>query len=81
MNAVGQFRGESAIHDTGTLCARCLRCGRRSILGRSEQLNALPDASGTTRAQLRCDICGGRRIELVHAQGPTEVVAFISGRR
>ncbi|MBS7546038.1 hypothetical protein KHC19_23325 [Ancylobacter oerskovii] len=63
------------------LCARCLRCGRRSILGRSEQLDALPDADGAPPARLRCDICGGRRIEIVHAQGPTEVVAFISGRR
>lgn len=68
----------AAIHDNSTLCARCLRCGRRSILGRSAQLAALPE--GENGGRLRCDICGGRRIELVRAQGPTEVIAFISGR-
>ena len=68
------------IHETGTICARCHRCGRRSILGRSEQLGALPDTSGTMAVRLRCDMCGGRRIELVHALGPTQIVAFIAGR-
>jgi hypothetical protein len=63
------------------LCAECLRCGRRSILGRT---NALADEREervpAPAGRLRCDMCGGRRVRLVHTANPAALVAFIAGR-
>lgn len=63
------------------LCAECLRCGRRSILGR---LNALADErdqpAPVPAGRLRCDMCGGRRVRLVRTENPAALVAFIAGR-
>ncbi|WP_029348941.1 hypothetical protein [Bosea sp. 117] len=66
-------------HEPPTLCAECLRCGQRSILGR-----ALPQLAGGAMPEggrLRCDLCGGRRVRLVPARGPAEIIAFVARRR
>ncbi|MCJ8141298.1 hypothetical protein MKI84_00010 [Ancylobacter sp. A5.8] len=60
------------------LCAHCLRCGRRSVVGRSS--NALLAESEDGKPRLRCDMCGGRNVKLFQAQGPVEMLAFLSGR-
>lgn len=65
------------------LCAECLRCGRRSILGRGADAGALalPDPAAPGKAErLRCDMCGGRRVRVVKTASPAELVAFVAGR-
>lgn len=67
------------IDESITLCAHCLRCGRRSIVARGATLSALPDEASAA-PRLRCDMCGGRRIRLHPAHGPVELLAFMTGR-
>ncbi len=62
------------------MCAECLRCGRRSILGRhAESTIEAPDRAARER-RLRCDMCGGKRVRVVRTASPAELVAFIAGR-
>lgn len=61
------------------LCAECLRCGRRSILGKAETV-ALEREAPPAGSRLRCDMCGGRRVRVVRTESPTALVAFVAGR-
>jgi DNA-directed RNA polymerase subunit RPC12/RpoP len=63
------------------LCAECLRCGRRSIIGRSNTLaDDSEQAAAAPPGRLRCDMCGGRRVRLVRTDSPTAMIAFVAGR-
>jgi len=74
-------RWEAAIPDpTSMLCAHCERCGRRSALGRADTDAIEARTADEAPPRLRCDMCGGRRVKLFHARGPTEMLAFLTGR-
>lgn len=60
------------------LCAECMRCGRRSILGRA--LPEIAEPATPSSGRLRCDMCGGRRVRVVQTDNPMQLVAFIAGR-
>ncbi|MFT0859709.1 hypothetical protein [Ancylobacter sp. G4_0304] len=62
------------------LCAHCLRCGRRSVVGRSSSALLSESEGEGGKPRLRCDMCGGRNVKLFQAQGPVEMLAFLSGR-
>ncbi|QJP12248.1 hypothetical protein G3545_00380 [Starkeya sp. ORNL1] len=63
------------------LCAECLRCGRRSIIGRGNTLaDEREQPTPAPAERLRCDMCGGRRVRLVRTESPTAMIAFIAGR-
>lgn len=61
-------------------CAECLRCGRRSIIGRVNTLADERDSAAAPAGRLRCDMCGGRRVRLVRTESPAALVAFVAGR-
>ncbi len=63
------------------LCAECLRCGRRSILGAPAAALAETPDPAIPSPRLRCDLCGGRRVRVVRPAGPMELIAFVAGRR
>ncbi|MCK0209173.1 hypothetical protein MWN33_14145 [Starkeya koreensis] len=62
------------------LCAHCQRCGRRSALGRADAGALEARGPDEPAPRLRCDMCGGRRVKLFNARGPTEMLAFLTGR-
>lgn len=69
------------------ICAECARCGRRSILS-PRTAGAIDHAfEGAAAAEvppepvsLRCDLCGSRRVSVVHFAAPVEAIAFVAKR-
>ena len=71
--------GVSIINASPMICAHCQRCGKRSALGQGASGTLAPPKEEATFS-LRCDMCGCRRVRLFEAQGPAEMLAFLTGR-
>ncbi|MFG1422279.1 hypothetical protein [Roseixanthobacter liquoris] len=65
------------------ICAECPRCRRRSIIS-SESPRLQPseaEQEGVAQSvNLRCDLCGSKKVRIYNFTSPIEAVRFMANR-
>ncbi len=62
-------------------CAECSRCGSRTLLEDEavtlkQAMPETPDDLQATPAQLRCDMCGSKKVKLTYFDSRYEALAY-----